>query len=375
VSLREAGGGPELLWEAEVNRPLRGWYNPVDCYMLDELVAAAERNGLYLQLCLLTRDLYMDALREASRPAYDRAIADARKLLRYAVARWGYSTSVAAWEYWNEMDPHLPTDRFYTALGEYLDEVDVYQHLRTTSAWGPSPKDCRHAKLELADTHFYLRPSDQPRLLDEVEAVLDRTRWLREHAPQKPAHLGEFGLADEKWRITDRMKQSPELADFHNALWASALSGASGTALAWWWERLDQRDAYPTYRPLSRFLKDVPWTAGGLEAKAMLAAGDRVRVVMLRARGQAWVWLFHRQAAWAKLTGAQREPPEIAGVQLALENWAEGPNRVQWWDTRRGVVFREDEVAPSAGMLRIDAPPFTHDVACRIQTEAAVGVW
>ena len=123
----------------------------------------------------------------------ERAIRDARKVLRYAVARWGYSTAVAAWEYWNEMDPGLPTDKFYTALGEYLAREDPYGHLRTTSTWGPSAKDCRHQNLDVADTHFYLRPSDKGRLEDEVDAVLERTRWLREQAPAV-ARLMNIGI-------------------------------------------------------------------------------------------------------------------------------------------------------------------------------------
>ena len=72
----------------------------------------------------------------------------------------------------------------------------------------------------------------------KVEAVLERTQWLREHAPNKPAHLGEFGLANDQWQPTEEMKSSREVVDFHNALWASALSGAATTALFWWWDRL-----------------------------------------------------------------------------------------------------------------------------------------
>ena len=136
LSLREVAGGPELLWEADVNRSTRGFYNPLDCFTVDELVASAERHRIYLQLCLLTRDLYKSALKEPASPQYEAAIQDARKFLRYAVARWGYSTSIAAWEYWNEMDPGLPTDRFYTALGDWLDQIDPYHHLRTTSTLG-----------------------------------------------------------------------------------------------------------------------------------------------------------------------------------------------------------------------------------------------
>lgn len=82
LSLREAAGGPELLWEADVNRPVRGSYNPLDCFWLDELLAAAQERGVYLQLCLLTRDLYMEALKDPASADYDRAIADAKKTFR-----------------------------------------------------------------------------------------------------------------------------------------------------------------------------------------------------------------------------------------------------------------------------------------------------
>lgn len=366
LSLKEAQGGPELLWEADVNRPARGFYNPLDCFMLDELLAAAEQHGIYLQLCLLTRDLYMSALKNASSPEYDRAIADARKTFRYAVARWGSSTHVAAWEYWNEMDPGLPTDRFYTELGNYLEQVDVYHHLRTTSTWGPSTKDCRHPKLDIADVHFYLRPSDRSRLRDEVEAVLDRTRWLREQAPNKPAHLGEFGLANEKWQPTEEMMQSRELVDFHNALWASTLAGASGNAMYWWWDRLDPRNVYPSYRPLSRFIADVPWSSGEIAPASATCTNERVRVIGLQSRSRTWLWLYHREASWDKTVIEKRTPSEVQGVTVELKGLPEGAYRVEWWDTRDGRIIREERRKPETGTLRLTAPAFFRDVASKI---------
>jgi hypothetical protein len=366
LSLKEAAGGPELLWEADVNRPTRGFYNPLDCYMLDEILGSAERSDLYLQLCLLTRDLYMGALKKSDSPEYDRAIADAKKTFRYAVARWGSSTHVAAWEYWNEMDPGLPTDRFYTALGEYLEQVDAYHHLRTTRTWGPSAKDCRHPKLDIADVHFYLRPPDRARLRDEVEAVLDRTRWLREQAPNKPAHLGEFGLANEKWQPTEEMKQSRELVDFHNALWASALAGASGNAMYWWWDRLDPRNVYPLYRPLSAFIADVPWTSGEVSAASVTCPDQRLRVIGLQSRQVAWLWLFHRAASWDNVVIEKRAPPEVRSAELELKGLPPGTYRVQWWDTREGKVIRDDRQTAQDGVLRFAAPVFARDVACKV---------
>ncbi|MHC4404517.1 MAG: DUF5060 domain-containing protein [Planctomycetota bacterium] len=366
LSLQEAGGGPELLWEAAVNRPVRGYYNPIDCFMLDQIVEAAEKHGIYLQLCLITRDLYMEALKDDTAPTYQQAIDDAKKLLRYAVARWGYSTSVAVWEHFNENDPGLPTDRFYTATGEYLEKIDVYGHLRSTSTWHPSPKDCRHPKLDLADVHFYLRPADKGRLRDEVDAVLDRARYLREHAPRKPAILGEFGLANERWQPTREMNESGSLADFHNGLWASALSGTSGTCLFWWWDRLDRRNAYGHYRPLAAFLADVPWTTAGFKAASAAVSHEQARLVGLQGRDRAYLWLFNPQAAWSRVVIEKTVPEAIEGATVEIDGLAPAVYRVAWWDTWEGKTIKETKVAAPEGILRTTVPVFHRDVACKI---------
>jgi hypothetical protein len=366
LSLKEADVGPELLWEAALNRPVRGFYNPLDCFMLDELLAAAEKKGIYLQLTLLTRDLYMNELKDPASAEYAQAIADAKKTFRYAVARWGYSTSVAAWEYWNEMDPGKPTGAFYTALGDYLEQTDVYHHLRTTSTWGPSAKDCQHPKLDFADVHFYLRPSDKGRLRDEVDAVLERTRWLRQNSPRKPAHLGEIGLANEKWQPTEEMKQSRELIDFHNVLWASALSGSTGTGLFWWWDRLDPRNAYPLYRPLSTFIADVPWNSGEMQPMPVITNAQKLLTVGLRAQQRAWVWLFDPAASWGHVVIEKQTPPVLQNGEVSLKPWPSGTYSVKWFDTREGKFVREEKCTATDERLVLKAPVFSRDIACKI---------
>jgi len=87
LSLKETPDSPELLWEADVNRPVLGVYNQVDCFMLDELLEAAQSNGIYLMLCVLTRDLYMKHLADDESDEYETAIQYAKKFMRYAVAR------------------------------------------------------------------------------------------------------------------------------------------------------------------------------------------------------------------------------------------------------------------------------------------------
>jgi hypothetical protein len=366
LSLREADGGPELLWEADVNRPVLGRYNSVDCFMLDQLVAAAEENGIYLQLCMLTRDLYMNRLEDETSAEYDEAVLDAKRFFRYAVARWGYSTNVGAWEYWNEMNPGLPTDRFYAELGQYLEETDVYHHLRKTSTWGPSVKDAKHPKLDVADVHFYLRPSERERLADEVEAVLDRASFLREHAPAKPVLVGEFGLATNDWRLSASMKEDTQLVHFHNSLWASALSGTSGTALFWWWDQLDRMDAYHHYRPLADFLAGVPFATTELNKTTAAVSDDQVRLIGLQGPDCAYLWLFNSEAAWTRLAERKTPPTEITGATVVLGGLRDGNYCVEWWDTREGTVTERRQVSSTGEHLRVASPTFQHDVACKI---------
>ena len=364
LSLKEADGGPELLWEADINRPIRGFYNQLDCFMLDQLVEAAERNGIYLMLCIITRDLYMKSLSNDQSADYQQAIEDAKKLMRYVVARWGHSTSVAAWEYFNEIDPGLPTDRFYTEIGEYLEQIDIYHHLRTTSTWHPSAKDCRHPKLDIGQLHHYMRPETKEEYKDEVTAVMDKTRFLREHAPSKPVLIGEFGLATPKWGLSEDMKKDTEGIHFHNSLWASAFAGTSGTALFWWWDQLDRQNAYSHYQPLSAFLADVSFA--GLRELAATASNKQLRLLGCQGNDCAYLWLFDSQATWWNLVIEKRKSSEIKDATIEIQGLQPGTYTVEWWHTYEGKVIRKEQVSFTQGALRVSIPPFSRDIACKI---------
>ena len=364
LSLEEADGGAELLWEANVNRPVRGYYNQLDCFMLDQLIEAAEHNGIYMMLCLLTRDLYMSSLATVGSPEYRQAVDDAQKLMRYAVARWGYSTSVAAWEYFNEMDPGKPTDRFYADIGTYLGQIDINRHAKTTSTWHPSARDCRLTDLDIAQLHHYLRPGEAD-FKDEVQAIVAKTAFLRQHAPAKPALIGEFGLATEQWGLSDYMKQDDEGVHFHNCLWASAFAGASGTAMFWWWEHLDLHNAYRHYRPLSAYLSDV--SLAGLRQATAESADQRLQILGYQGEDCTYLWLFNKNATWWNLVAENRPPDEVEAEIFAIEGLATGMYAIEWWDTHEGNTFRTDEVTSRQGVLDVTPPPFKRDVACKIR--------
>lgn len=363
LSLKEAAGDAELLWEADVNRPVRGYYNPLDCFMLDEIVEAAGQNGIYLMLCAITRDLYMSSLLKVDSPEYCQATADAKKFMRYAVARWGYSTSVAAWEYFNEMDPGKPTNTFYEEVGKYLEQVDIYHHMRTTSTWAPSGRDCRHAQIDIAQEHHYMRPDDED-FKDEVESIVRQSRWLRDNAAGKPALIGEFGLATDKWGLSDYMKQDREGVHFHNCLWASALSGVSGTAMFWWWDQLDRQDAYHHYKPLTTFLAN--FSPAGLQQTPATVSDARVRILGYQGDTRAYLWLVNRQTTWWNLVVDKREPDAVNSAVVTVDGLHPGSYTVLWWDTYKGEPVTRQTISCDQGRLELVVPPFTRDLACRV---------
>jgi hypothetical protein len=364
LSLKETSEGPELLWEADVNRPVLGVYNQVDCLMLDELVEAAQSNGIYLMLCVLTRDLYMKHLSDDNSDEYETAIQYAIKFMRYAVARWGYSTSIAAWEYFNEIDPGLPTDRFYAEVGDYLKQIDICNHLRATSTWHPSAKDCRLASLDIAQVHRYMRPGTNEQYKDEVAVVLDRAQFLKKHAPSKPALIAEFGLADTRWGLSDYMKKDTEGVHFHTSLWASAFAGTSGTAMFWWWELLDEQNAYEHYRPLSAFLADVSFT--GFRQTDAAISGDQLRVLGYQSDDCAYLWISDSRATWWNQVVESKQPEEVTDSTIEIRKLREGMYRFEWWETYEGKTIRTGQVSSTDGCLHVPVPSFSRDIACKI---------
>ena len=365
LSLKETDGSAELLWEADVNRPIRGVYNQLDCFMLDKLIESAEQNGIYLMLCLITRDLYMNTLSKEKSPEYQQAINDAKKFMRYAVARWGYSTSVAAWEYFNEMDPGKPTDRFYAEVGEYLEQIDPYHHLRTTSTWHPSARDCRHPDIDIGQLHHYMRPVEKENYKDEVTVITEKTAFLREHSPNKPALIGEFGLATPKWGLSGDMKKDTEAVHFHNSLWASAFAGTSGTAMFWWWDQLDRQDIYSHYKPLADFLADLSFA--GLHKLNAATSDNQLHLLGCQSNDQAYFWLFNPKATWSNIVIEKNQPAEIKDLTISIKDLKPGTYNIKWWNTHQGSIIHTQKGSLKEGTLTISVPPFTHDIACKIR--------
>jgi hypothetical protein len=161
------------------------------------------------------------------------------------------------------------------------------------------------------------------------------------------------------------MEKDKELLHFHDALWASALSGLSGTAMFWWWEKLDEMNAYRHYKPLSLFISDIPFTPG-LQPLNAQTSDEAIRVIGLQGKDSAYLFLSDKEASWYSVVVEKMKPRKREGVSIIINGLSPGKYKVQWFDTYEGRILEEKIFESKEGTLQISAPPFLRDIACKI---------
>lgn len=185
-----------------------------------------------------------------------------RNRLRHIVARWGYSTSVFAWEFWNEV---TYTDNFednlesismwHEEMSDYLHVIDPYQHLVTTSYGGPRdyPSIDGLPGLDLIQTHMYQ--------VENIPDTINQIAWRQAERYGKPHLFGELGTS----QIAEIVSQDLEGKQVHEMLWAGLFTPTPGTAMSWWWDsHMATADLWHRFSPVSRYVENLPTTQGKL---------------------------------------------------------------------------------------------------------------
>lgn len=267
-------------------------------WRMDTIVRLAEERGIYLQVVLIwhqgfiqTEELPVDLPSGVERRdlTYDwndnpynlenggplsgpSAIffdAGARQLLhqrlRYAAARWGYSPNIFAWEIVDEVDSmtgYTPSraETWLLDMIAALRQVDPYDHLVTVGTYQPDAAIWQLDSIDFAQVAAYQsRPAQNAD--DQVAMVLGRLSTAFANTT-KPIILSEFSL-NPWYQPTDDDASGVHV---RNTIWATALSGAAGGAMTWWWDTyVDQQSLYGIYQPLALFSRGVPWESPGLQ--------------------------------------------------------------------------------------------------------------
>jgi hypothetical protein len=173
----------------------------------------------------------------------DRAKELTRNWLRYAVARWGHSPSIMAWELFNEVqwvnaarDPKRRPEvaAWHAEMAKYLRQIDPYHHLVTSSSNEGLPASV-FAAMDFDQPHTY-PPSVFGALLGTKPPA------------NKPMFFGEFGATGG----LDR--GAKEYLVVRDGFWGGLLGDHSGPGAYWYWDRAYRGNLYPEYRRQSRIL-------------------------------------------------------------------------------------------------------------------------
>lgn len=278
----EAGGNLVRSWwcgsgtdvESEVSpRPDTGLgrYRQEDCWRIDQLMGLCERLGIHMMCCIETQQ----ALRRDAwwgRFTYNRANGgpiDApakfftdeaarrhfRNRLRYLVARWSYSTSVYAWQFWNEVNAcndyrPEPVAAWHREMAMYLRGIDPAAHIIHTNFGnldGYREIDGL-PEMEVVSSNIYSRR-------DMAQTGLWGTRYMTGRY-RKPFFMTEYGVGHHGGWV----EEDPAGIIVHNGLWGPLMAGGAGTGMPWGWGNwIDTQDMYHYWKPVAQLVKGVPF--------------------------------------------------------------------------------------------------------------------
>ncbi|QQL50920.1 DUF5060 domain-containing protein [Mucilaginibacter ginkgonis] len=221
------------------------YFNPSAVKRMDRLVNLSDSLGVYMMLTLgmgayeikdggfspTAADFFVNP---KSKERY-------KDRLRYIIARWGYSTNIAAWELFNEVDNVQFGDKdkpisadsivaWHDEMSTYIKSIDPYRHMVTTSISHRDLKGLNTLRnIDFNQKHIYKNTAGIPKAITEYEALY-----------KKPYVIGEYGY---EW---DWSKNFDDFAphmddDFKRGLWYGLFSPTPILPLSWWWEYFDNR--------------------------------------------------------------------------------------------------------------------------------------
>ncbi len=248
------------VWMTNSLNPKDGWMSEVALDRWDSVVKSAEANGIAFQFVLFHHGQFSSTpngnwkdhpwnvknggfLKSASDFFSDpEAKRRTKMLMRYYVARYGYSPSIMAWELFNEVES---TDRitekndwdtvgkWHDEMGKYLRSIDSNRHLITTSSEMDKPI--------WGQTDFYQGHGHR----FNVGGMLAGTS----SPSTKPMFYGEVagaGNTPEEDKTARR-----------EGYWSALFAGHAGAGQYWYWDRMNEA-AYSEYAFFTQIMRILP---------------------------------------------------------------------------------------------------------------------
>ncbi len=374
-----------LEWSSKYHPNYRGVgrYNLQNAWRLDYVMRQAEERGIFVQLALSAFGEWRLDKHEGDWPfspynvanggwlkqpqqfwSDERAQETYQRMVRYVMARWGYSSHIVAWEVCNEVD-------LVTGYNEHVAEI-VAWHNRCAETIR------RHDQWSRLVTCTFCYVTNYPTLLSQPAIsfsstnpyaiqVIDKMRQVfqQQSAFGKPVIMTECGY-DVKGAL-------PETTEtyLHVGLWASYMMPFAGAGMSWWWDFLDDRNLYWMFTPLVEYahgedLRSRNLQMGGAECLSGEGAAAGLAALTLQNDTSGYFWIYETQMLRAESETVFTPAPRKE-TQIALHGLKAGAYRVEFWDTLKGGKVAEVTAqAGGDGRLRCAVPEFSGDIAGKV---------
>jgi hypothetical protein len=176
-----------------------------------------------------------------------------KKRLRYIIGRWGYSTRIAGFELWSEVDlvgdswdfhandvQAAPKVQWHREMTQYLEHIDPWDHIRTTH-FSTTYSRIKSTLVSIPGIDYitcdaYTGRGVVPLIVKTADAFA---------AYGKPGMVTEYGgtpFAATPARLR---------ADLHGGIWATYMTHTAGTPLLWWFQFLEADNLYWNFKALA----------------------------------------------------------------------------------------------------------------------------
>lgn len=257
----------------------------------DSIFALCEANDLYLQLTIFQHGMFSEnvnsnwndnpykssnggPLTTAEQFFYNtQAKTQTKKLLRYIVARWGYSTRLFAWELFNEVNftgaypnqtaqwyPGVKT--WHDEMGQYIKSLDVYDHPVTTST-----DDAQLQDFDLLTG------------LDNVQYHLYNTSLLSVQLEKDKSLLNAMtrvGLINGEYGLDVNTADVP-FDEQRVSIWTGIMTQVPH--IMWKWENYENSDWSDLFRYPAEFLADKDFVSEGVPAVVSMTAAYNIEAL------------------------------------------------------------------------------------------------